>query len=174
MENVKEFESKIKSRKFIYEIERFDENNKNKIESLKNEVCKYHIIGYNNDSYEKYTKISGFICFQNPRFLKSVIKLLGLQNVQYTDEDSYVIHERISEMNTFWEKGELPKQCHDKTIPKKSNKKTNPMAFIMNQSQQLLEHTFEQNQKLIDQNKELLEQNKQLSIQNLTNNKYKE
>lgn len=172
MENTKD-SPKIKSRKFIYEIDRLNENNKNKIESLKNEFCKYHIIGYNNDLYENYTKISGFICFQNPRYVTSVVKLLGLQNIQYTNEDSYDIHKRISEMDTFWENGELPKQSHNKTTQKKKISKTNPMIFIMNQNQQLLQNTFDQQKQLFDSQlqllyneKMLLEQNKQLIEEN--------
>jgi hypothetical protein len=169
MENTKD-SPKIKSRKFIYEIERFNEN---KIESLKNEFCKYHIIGYNNDLNENYTKISGFICFQNPRYVTSVVKLLGLQNIQHTNEDSYVIHKRISEMDTFWENGELPKQSHNKTTQKTKISKTNPMIFIMNQNQQLLQNTFDQQKQLFDSQQQLLyneklllEQNKQLIEEN--------
>jgi len=164
MENTKD-SPKIKSRKFIYEFERLNENNKNKIESLKNELCKYHIIGYNNDLYENYTKISGFIYFQNPRYVTSVVKLLGLQNIQHTNEDSYVIHKRISEMDTFWENGELPKQSH-KTTEKKKISKTNPMIFIMNQNQQLLQNTFDQQKQLFDSQQQLLHNEKMLLEQN--------
>lgn len=167
-ENTKENDSKIKSRKFIYEIERFPQNIEEKLESLKNMISKYHIIGCTIDSDEKYSKISGFICFQNPRFITSVGKILGIQNIQYTDEDSYTIHERISEMDTFWEKGELPKQSHNKTIVKNkkpSINKSNPIEFIMNQHQQLLEDNFNQKKQILEENQLLREQNKKLSIQ---------
>ena len=68
-------EKNIKSRKFVYEI---DENISEQINELKNITCKYHIIGFNNEN-EKYTKIIGYICFQNPRYINSVKKVLGLK-----------------------------------------------------------------------------------------------
>lgn len=160
-------EKNIKSRKFVYEIDEItsDQNISEQINQLKNITCKYHIIGFNNEN-EKYTKIIGYICFQNPRYINSVKKVLGLKNIIYSEEDSFIIHERISQMNTFWEKGELPKQSHNTNrITNKSKNKyesNNPMSFIMNQNQQLLEHTFEQHQLLLEQNKLLIEENNRL------------
>lgn len=179
-------ENKKKSRKFIYEIEKIPENIDEKIEDIKNMDFKYHIIGSNNDSNGKYTKITGFICFQNPRYDTSVRKLLGLENIKYTEEDSYLIHKEISEMHTFWEKGTIPKQSH-----KIKNTKTNTtvdttdtVKYIMNQNQQLLEYAFNEKQKLLEQenmyrqkeqillyeqNKQLLEENNRLK-QNMNQN----
>lgn len=126
----------IKSRTFIYEIEQTCENIVEKIEYLKTLSVKYHIIGF--DSSQKYLK--GFICFNNPRTLNPVIKLVRLKNVKYAEEDSFIIHKNISEMKSFWEIGSIPKQSHnrrknkDKNTEKEDSNKI--YNFLIKQNQQ--------------------------------------
>jgi hypothetical protein len=168
-----------RNRKFIYEIREIDEKIDEIIENIKQLDTNYQIIGYNIDENEKFSLITGFLYYKNARSIKNIRKLTGINNLKSTIENPYYIHKRISEFDTFWEKGRFPNQSNYK---KNIEDEITPMTIIMNQHQKLLEHTFEQQKQIIEQQQELLfqkekflaekekillEQNKNLIEQNI-------
>lgn len=145
-----------RNRKFIYEIIEITPKTEELIENLKYLEVNYQIIGFNLDENNKYKYIYGFLYFKNARSVKNIKKVTGIETIKVTLENQYSIYKKINNMDSFWEKGNI--------INKSKNKyeSNNPMSFIMNQNQQLLEHTFEQHQLLLEQNKLLIEENNRL------------
>lgn len=158
-----------KSRTFIYEIQSTYENIEEKIEYLKQLSVKYHIIGIDKDSTGIFSKIKGFIWFNTPRASRPTIKLIGLDSVRFTEEDSYTIHKKISEMETFWETGSLPKQshtrkkCQEKQLDSASKEIYN---YLIKQNQQIFEKFFEDKQNLQDDKKHLQEELSKIKEEN--------
>jgi CRISPR/Cas system-associated exonuclease Cas4 (RecB family) len=150
-----------RSRTFIYEIPSIYENIDEKIESLKQIDCRYHIIGFDKDTDGKYTLIKGFLLFNNAKTIQPVIKITKINSIKYAEEDSYSIHKQLSEMQTFWETGSLPKQSHprkrheEKQLDSASKEIYN---YLMKQNQQIFEKFFEDKQNLQDDKKQLQEE----------------
>jgi len=147
-----------RGRTFIYEIIQTYESVNEKVESLKKLDVKYHIIGIDKDANGVNSNIKGFIWFNNAKTIQPVIKLIGLKSVKHTEEDSYTIHKQISEMETFWETGTLPKQSHSRK--KRQEKQLDSASkeicsYLMKQNQQIFEKFFEDKQNLQDDKKQL-------------------
>ena len=159
----------MKYRKFIYDIENKSESINEKLESLKLISAKYHIIGYNLDSSGNFVKIKGYICFTNPRIVKSTKTLIGLDNVTFTDDNAYNLYNEISEMQSFWEVGDMPKRSYskkNKVIDAVDNTDEDAKTlcnFLLKQNNELMEKLLKYESYMTDQNSILLEQNLKLT-----------
>jgi hypothetical protein len=154
-----------KSRTFLYEIQSTSENIEDKIESLKILDVKYHIIGIDKDSNGINSKIKGFIWFNTPRAIRPTIKLIGLDSVRFTEEDSYTIHKQISEMDTFWETGSLPKQSHPRKNRKNKQVESESKEiynYLIKQNQQFLQQIFEDKKQMQEELSKIKEENARL------------
>ena len=159
-----------KSRTFIYEISSIYENIDEKIESLKQIDCRYHIIGFDKDSNGNNSNIKGFIWFNTPRARRPTIKLVGLDSVRFTEEDSFTIHKDISEMQSFWETGSLPKQSHARKKREENQLDSASKEiynYLMKQNQQIFEKFFEDKQNLQDEKKQLQEELSKIKEENI-------
>lgn len=158
-----------RTRTFIYEISSIYENIDEKINCLKKLHVKYHIIGIDKDSQGNIIYLKGFILFNNARTLKPVCRLIGLDTVNITHEDSYCIHKDISEMETFWEIGALPKQSHPRK--KREEKQLDSASkeicnYLMKQNQQIFDHFFEDKRHLQEDKKHLQEELSKMKEEN--------
>ena len=147
-----------KQRKYTY----FVSFNEDKIVSLKDIKCKYHLMVYNKD-ISGNNVINGYICFNNPRSKYNVENYLRVNNITPICEKSFKVYKEMSECDKYWEYGEPPKR-------EKININTNndTMVKIINQ---VLKHTEKMVKTTVDQTTEVMKanviQNQQL-IQELT------
>ena len=151
-----------RTRKFTYKVNSISEN---EVENLKSIDCKYHIFGFKTICEETNEKsICGFIYFKFTRSMKTVKKLLQIDNVNYIEENAVNITDNIREMESIWETGEIPKKS--KFPPSKkstdSDVLTHMCSFIMKQHQQLIEDTMTQRNQLLQENIKLRETTLQL------------
>lgn len=158
-----------RSRTFLYEIPPIYENIEEKIESLKQIDCRYHIIGFDKDTDGIYINIKGFILFNNAKTIQPVIKLTNINSIKHTDDDSFNIHKQISEMHTFWESGSLPKQSHSRK--KREEKQLDSTSkeicnYLMKQNEQIFQKFFEDKQNLQEDNKQLQEELSKIKEEN--------
>lgn len=164
MEKIKKID---RNRKFIYEIREINSNIDEIIENIKEIDVNYHIIGFNIDENNKYTFINGFLYFKNARSIKTIIKMMGIKNINSTTENPYYVYKRINEMDNFWEKGQLQNQSTYKYSiePEILDDSYNPLQEVMNQNIKLLEHSFKQSEKILQENILLREENIKLLLE---------
>jgi len=159
-----------KSRKFTYEIKNVDTY---KLEKIKQIKCRYHLIIFDYCDYD--INVEGFIYFDTPRSINSIIKLIGYDNV--TTFNDKIIDMRNS-MNEFWEYGILPKQGKKNIIhnePHVEKKMLPPIPcpaltsndYLENTMITLLHQTGEQNKELMNSFTNFMIQLRNLSEENI-------
>lgn len=156
-----------RTRKIYYKYEEWDNN---LTEILNTIDCKYHIYGI--DKRNKSEIIMGHICFINPRTPSKLRKTHFGKDVIFLDDNDEYDMEYYRSLNDVWESGEeMP--CAKKKKPAKKEESnivlysepTNKIASaIIDQNNNLIEHSKDICNFLMKQNQQLLEENKQLKI----------